>query len=308
MARRGQAMLTIMPTPQMNAAMLTASPARPRLKYPFSVWTHFPRIRSRAKGPTTRTYAISARTTVVLVTTRNTWGCRILNSRTRTAITATLTTGTTGVLSRSEIRASRCEPGNPLSLAIAKIMRTAPVWLARQHTKMAMVTHTSSVSPRNVPRTLLTTYVRPTVDSSGAFRLPTAMKAVMSSSAPPTPEASSARMMAGGLFLRGLTVSSPTDPAVSNPHMMYRPSRRDTSRAPRYPAWYPALVPLVCITTPGPRLAWKRKSTTSRATATSSTVTPMLLTTLTTLVPSRETIVVPAIMMVPRMTPFVAAS
>ena len=86
---------------------------------------------------------------MLLVTTTKSRGCRMLISRMTIAMTATRITGTYRGLSRSEIRASLCEPGNPLSLAIAKIILTAPVWFARQQTKIAMAAQTSECHPRS---------------------------------------------------------------------------------------------------------------------------------------------------------------
>ena len=134
---------------------------------------------------------------------------------------------------RGDTLDSRSEPGRALSRDIAKIMLTAPVWFASTATNTAATAQSSRMSPNTSPAADLMTYARPPLTICGSSRSVSDMNATRNSSAPKMPEHASARRMPVGQARRGSIVSSPTDPAVSNPHMTVRPTRRQTSRAPR---------------------------------------------------------------------------
>ena len=124
--------------------------------------------------------------------------------------------------------------GEPVVPAIAKIIRIAPVWFARQQTKIAMATATSRMLPRSVSRATLLHDIGQADDAHapGLDVLDRHERADHQQGAADARGEHGARMIARGLVLRGLMVSSPSEPAVSKPHRMYTPSSIATSSAP----------------------------------------------------------------------------
>ena len=98
-------------------------------------------------------------------------------------------------------------------------MRIAAVCTARLQTVIAITTHHRKMSPIVPPRTSSTMNCRPPTPISGLLMSPTAIIANSRIAPPRKNEATSARRIARGAFLRGLSDSSPSELAVSNPYM-----------------------------------------------------------------------------------------
>ena len=115
---------------------------------------------------------------------------------------------------------ARCVPaGRLLSRAIANIIRIVAVWTARQQTVMAITTHHRKMSPTVSPRTSRMMNWRPPTPISGLLMSVTDIIANSRIAPPRKNEATSARRIARGAFLRGLSDSSPSELAVSKPYM-----------------------------------------------------------------------------------------
>ena len=145
--------------------------------------------------------------------------CPRLTTRTRAAPTPTTSEVTIGVPVRGETLAEDAVERQRLLPAIEYIIREPEVWQASVQTQIAIMTSTSMMRPAVAPKTASTTYGRPTVARLPSVRLGAAISAAISSSAPPTPETTSARMIVRGVMRRGAWVSSDSSPAESKPTM-----------------------------------------------------------------------------------------
>ena len=146
-------------------------------------------------------------------------GWRMLTSRIAIASTPTMTAGMIGVFVFGCTRARVSPAGRLLSRAIANIMRIVAVCTARQQTVIAITTDHRKMSPIVLPRTSRMMNCRPPTPISGLLMLVTDIIANSRIRPPMMNEAISARRIARGAFWRGLSDSSPSELAVSNPYM-----------------------------------------------------------------------------------------
>ena len=99
-------------------------------------------------------------------------------------------------------------------------MRTDIAWMARQQTKIASAQSHRNTSPQKSPSTSFVISARPPAPSpSGYSESLTAIVPNRISRKPIVPAVASAWMIARGARLRGLSVSSASDPAESNPYI-----------------------------------------------------------------------------------------
>ena len=92
-------------------------------------------------------------------------------------------------------------------------------WIARQHTKIASAQSARKMFPQVSPSTSLVMAARPSVVGSAYALSLTAMVPNTMSRKPMVPAVASAWSTARGARLLGSSVSSASDPAVSNPYI-----------------------------------------------------------------------------------------
>src|ERR1700744_5403578 len=114
--------------------------------------------------------------------------CPRLTISARAAPTPTTTEVTIGVPVRGLTLDRARWKGSACWRAIEYIIREPEVWQARGHTQIAIRTATSMIRPATLPITEVSTYGSPTLARLPSVRLGAAIKALISSRAPPTPD------------------------------------------------------------------------------------------------------------------------